>query len=1003
MATKTFEELKQLAIRIRDEKTNKQNTATRIGTQMLEHLDKLEQDYYDKTATDEELKERDEKLTELENEIPIFSNYIYGGKINNNGSFVKDALAITSPVYPVKAGDMVKSRLYRLSIFDSQKQYVKQIFTEYDWNRDSEYTAEENGFVCAEFVSESYPMYINDKMYVENVSYYNFIQDEDIYLTKSRLNRLRAFMPENYPFVSSNQYAQAILGIYIKKREDDCVYLLKSIRCAQHTESDAAGKYRYEFIIVKAKYNGSTLSDIQKLDGSYEEKDLESQEQKNIQIIDSVDFCAIIDWRLIGVGNGYGEDNIKYQLSDYVFDANNSIYTMNISNIYTDDIIKKIIIPTNCIDTDIDFSPYIVNASIESDNKLNKYYLYRSLYNVPIPSDAKSIYINNTVDTKSSLKLLQLDAEGRVLKETSKTNMVDYHENIVSGAKLFSLTLISGFYSGSEKPNTAAQIVYKNNIFLLNDLNKPFKKEINGIPILGAESIDADKIGAITNIQVGGEIVSKSGTVATLPNASAERTGLMSKEDKQKLDNLIQQGSITINGSGLYKNAANFGFLPTASADDNSTALQNALEGGGTIIVDMPGTYKICNTIKIESNTEIIFGANVFISRQYKTNWVASKFVFVNEGAYTREFNENIKIKGLHLICNNLGKGDDDEADVFGLNGQIAFYCVKHLTIDDVTITEGREDCYNIHVCKFEDIKILNPHIEGKKDAIHLGTGNKFVIRNGIFKTYDDPIALNAHDYATGQPEYGWIENGIIENCYDLADPELGTTGYFARILAGAWSDWKSGNSYHKNGDMCVSNGRIYKTIGKSSDSIVSTIQPTVAEGDQVCEDGLTWRMMQNGDIKTCGVRNVIFRDIYLQKPRSVAFSIHFDNDYFSRSYYPGSESPVQENIILENINMQSTCATLVDAITPVDNIRIINSRINDCKIVNLGYLNTEGLDYGITNVLMNNNVFTATQDHVIAQALNRSATIKITSSIKVNQVNFSLVDITNKGCDVVE
>lgn len=69
MATKTFEELKQLAIQIRDEKTNKQNTATRIGTQMLEHLNKLEQDYYDKTATDEELKQRDEKLTELSSEI----------------------------------------------------------------------------------------------------------------------------------------------------------------------------------------------------------------------------------------------------------------------------------------------------------------------------------------------------------------------------------------------------------------------------------------------------------------------------------------------------------------------------------------------------------------------------------------------------------------------------------------------------------------------------------------------------------------------------------------------------------------------------------------------------------------------------------------------------------------------------------------------------------------------------------------------------------------------
>lgn len=69
MATKTFEELKQLAIQIRDEKTNKQNTATRVGTAMLEHINKLEQDYYNKTQTDEALKERDDKLTGLENKI----------------------------------------------------------------------------------------------------------------------------------------------------------------------------------------------------------------------------------------------------------------------------------------------------------------------------------------------------------------------------------------------------------------------------------------------------------------------------------------------------------------------------------------------------------------------------------------------------------------------------------------------------------------------------------------------------------------------------------------------------------------------------------------------------------------------------------------------------------------------------------------------------------------------------------------------------------------------
>lgn len=65
MATKTFEELKQMAIQIRDEKTNKQNTATRIGTQMLEHLNKLEQEYYNKENIDEQNKQTDVKFSEL--------------------------------------------------------------------------------------------------------------------------------------------------------------------------------------------------------------------------------------------------------------------------------------------------------------------------------------------------------------------------------------------------------------------------------------------------------------------------------------------------------------------------------------------------------------------------------------------------------------------------------------------------------------------------------------------------------------------------------------------------------------------------------------------------------------------------------------------------------------------------------------------------------------------------------------------------------------------------
>lgn len=69
MATKTFDELKQLAIQIRDEKTNKQNTANRVGAAMLEAINKLEQDYYDKTNIDEQSKNTTQSITSLDTKI----------------------------------------------------------------------------------------------------------------------------------------------------------------------------------------------------------------------------------------------------------------------------------------------------------------------------------------------------------------------------------------------------------------------------------------------------------------------------------------------------------------------------------------------------------------------------------------------------------------------------------------------------------------------------------------------------------------------------------------------------------------------------------------------------------------------------------------------------------------------------------------------------------------------------------------------------------------------
>lgn len=67
--------------------------------------------------------------------------------------------------------------------------------------------------------------------------------------------------------------------------------------------------------------------------------------------------------------------------------------------------------------------------------------------------------------------------------------------------------------------------------------------------------------------------------------------------------------------------------------------------------------------------------------------------------------------------------------------------------------------------------------------------------------------------------------------------------------------------------------------------------------------DGICWVVTQDETVYTAGVRNVSFRNIFLEKAR-IGFSVHFDNDRYSRSYYPGAAVPKQENLIFDNIRV---------------------------------------------------------------------------------------------------
>lgn len=425
--------------------------------------------------------------------------------------------------------------------------------------------------------------------------------------------------------------------------------------------------------------------------------------------------------------------------------------------------------------------------------------------------------------------------------------------------------------------------------------------------------------------------------------------------------------------------AKDFGFLPQNDGMSNAQALQKAVNQKGDIYVDIPGTYELADTVYLDDDTNLIFGAGIWIKRVKNESETGN--VFINKGAYERKYNQNIKLIGLKLICDGVvsdEEGPDKKKVIPGISAQVAFYYIKNLEIRDFQVYDLPAKDFAIQICTFENIMVENVRIEGLKDGIHLGRGSKFVIRHGIFKTFDDPIALNAHDYSTSNPQLGWIEEGIIEDCYDLDDDD--TTGFFCRILAGSWKNWEKGMQVQRS-DSVVYDGKIYRVIMPVDGKIYTSVTPPTHDYGMKEYDGIMWCQVQNDTILNCGCRNIHFKDIYLKKKRPVAFSIHFDKDNWSRSYYPNSPAPVQENLIFENINFQNEIPVLLSSRTPVTGVKVINSVIDNSSIV-LEHIDTEGIEYPTSEYIFSGTTFRGNIDTLIQCGEGMKARVKILGSI---------------------
>lgn len=214
--------------------------------------------------------------------------------------------------------------------------------------------------------------------------------------------------------------------------------------------------------------------------------------------------------------------------------------------------------------------------------------------------------------------------------------------------------------------------------------------------------------------------------------------------------------------------------------------------------------------------------------------------------------------------------------------------------------------------------------------------GRGFTVRNGVFRTYDDAIALNASDYSVSNPNIGTISDGLIENCVDL--PGDFTYSMFLRILVGTAKKWEKGMTvYHS--DAILTGGGMYRVIMRPDNTpYISETEPCF-DGTYQVIDGILWAKTHKGyareDIPlTAGCRNIVCRNIYLEQPRDRAVLIYASFDEYLRSYYSGSEVPEVSNISFEGVSVLKPMKTFLHIITETENIRLTDCTLGDARVI---------------------------------------------------------------------
>jgi len=339
-----------------------------------------------------------------------------------------------------------------------------------------------------------------------------------------------------------------------------------------------------------------------------------------------------------------------------------------------------------------------------------------------------------------------------------------------------------------------------------------------------------------------------------------------------------------------------FGFSPDAAPDVNAKALQRALDGGRkTVKTAKGGVYGMDRTVFIDSDTTLEFAPGTVLKKMARY-----ANVIVNRGAFNYGCDSNIVVRNLDISVNGMQSANGPDSNAPGLRGHFAFYRVKNAKCYNFTCNDCEGSQYCWQAVDYDGLLLDGFTIRGRKDGVHLNRGRNFVVRNGVLRTGDDGVALNAGDWPGGcTPTMGSIENGVVENIVD----EEGGKCNFARVITGVWQDWHRGMKLQRD-DILRVGKRVYAVhpMPLGTNEYVSLTAPAHRHGVWKSPEGINFQFLQEDGETRADIRNVTFRNIRMECPRAISCSWELGS--WARLVHP--EIPLKDypviDIRLENV-----------------------------------------------------------------------------------------------------